>query len=222
VISGVPTLAGNFQITVTVSNVAGIASAILELQVFDTSSSVTREIWLNAPGTAIKDIPLHLASSEMSSLGNLEGISNYGDNYGERVRGYLVAPITGNYYFWISANSAAELWISNDQEPANKVRRAFVAEPKITTPRQWELQPRQKSAWLALEAGRLLHRSSPQRRQGFKRPLVRWLAAGFNRNEHLSRGRSPRLRACAFCRHTADTNPRHFVLRKHGGAVRRD
>jgi len=154
VLSGVPSLAGVFDVGIAVTNAVGVGEAVLRLEVFDTGSSVTREIWTNAPGTTVADIPLHLPASQTNSLGNLEGITNFGDNYGERVRGYLVAPVTGNYYFWISANSAAELWISNDKEPANKVKRAVVSAPKVTTPRQWSLQPNQKSAWLALEAGK--------------------------------------------------------------------
>jgi hypothetical protein len=82
----------------------------------------------------------------------LEGIANFGDNYGERIRGYLTAPVAGNYYFWISANNSAELWISNDEEPVNKVRRAYITKG-TTTPHLWNLQPSQRSPWLALKAG---------------------------------------------------------------------
>jgi uncharacterized protein (DUF1800 family) len=154
VLSGIPTLAGGFDISVTVSNAIGNAESLLHLDVINTGSSVSREIWTNAPGLGVTNIPLQLAASLSNTLGNLEGITNYGDNYGERVRGYLTAPTTGNYYFWIAANNAAELWISNDDEPANRVRRAYVINPRITTPRQWTLQPSQRSGWLALEAGK--------------------------------------------------------------------
>jgi hypothetical protein len=165
ILDGVPSLAGVFDVSIAVTNAVGVGEAVLRLEIFDTGSSVTREIWSNVLGTSVTNIPLHLPASQTNSLGNLEGITNFGDNYGERIRGYLVAPVTGNYYFWIAANSSAELWISNDKEPANKVRRAFVAYPKVTTPRQWTVQPNQKSAWLALEAGRryyieILHKAS--------------------------------------------------------------
>ena len=59
-------------------------------------------------------------------LGTLEGITDYGDNYGERIRGYFTAPATGNYYFWIAGSDSAQLWISDDGEPVNKVLRAWV------------------------------------------------------------------------------------------------
>jgi uncharacterized protein (DUF1800 family) len=150
VIAGVPTLAGTFLIGLSVSNSVGIGSALLDLRVIDTGSAVTREIWANVPGTSITNIPLHLPASSTNNLGNLEGLANFGDNYGERIRGYLVPPVTGNYYFWLAASSTAELWISNDEESANKVRRIVVSKP--TLPRQWNI-PTQRSGWLSLKAG---------------------------------------------------------------------
>src|SRR5262249_46335543 len=63
--------------------------------------------------------------------------------------------------FWVAGSDSAELWISNDHEPVNKVRRAFVSPtagplpPPIlgTGPRQWSAQLNQRSPWLALTAG---------------------------------------------------------------------
>ena len=149
-LSGTPTLAGNFQILVTSSNSLGTGSAVLNLQVFDTGNSVVREIWSNAPGSNISDIPLTIPASTTNILGTLEGITNYGVNYGERIRGFLTAPATANYYFWIAGNDSAELWLSNDAEPANKVKRAYTTG---TQSHQWNLQPNQKSGWLTLGAG---------------------------------------------------------------------
>jgi hypothetical protein len=152
VLSGIPTLGGGFDIGLSVTNGIGVADAVLHLDVIDTGSSITREIWTNVPGTSVTNIPLQLAASITNTLGTLEGTTNFGDNYAERIRGYLTAPVTGNYYFWIAANNSAELWISNDGEPANKVRRAVVTKP--TTPRQWNLQTNQRSGWLSLVAGK--------------------------------------------------------------------
>ncbi len=151
VISGIPNLAGNYDVSLTVSNALGTNGADLQLQVIDTGSSVTREVWLGVAGTSVTNIPTGLPATVTNSLGTLEGIQDFGDNYGERIRGYLTAPVTGNYYFWIAANSSAELWISNDGEPANKIRRAVVTKP--TLPHQWNLNRNQRSAWLTLQAG---------------------------------------------------------------------
>lgn len=152
VITGTPTLAGDFQVALTATNAIGIGSSILDLQVFDTGSSVVREVWTGVSGVNVSDIPTGTPATATNTLGTLEGVTDYGDNYGERIRGYLTAPVTGNYYFWIAASNAAELWISDDSEPANKVRRCSVTNTG-TGPRQWTNQPSQKSPWLALVAG---------------------------------------------------------------------
>ncbi len=161
VLSGTPTLAGNFAVVLTASNAVGVGASALTVSIFDTGSSVVREVWTNAPGINVADIPTGTTANSSAALGTLEGITDYGDDYGERIRGYLTAPATGNYYFWIAGSDSSELWISNDSEPANKVRRAYVsplanpAPPPAngSAPRQWNLQPNQKSGWLALVAG---------------------------------------------------------------------
>jgi len=164
IISGIPNLAGDFQVSLTASNAVGVSASVVDLQVIDTGSSVTREIWTGVAGSNVSDIPLGIPANVTNTLGTLEGITDYGDNYGERIRGYLTAPVTGNYYFWIAARDSAELWISNDGEPANKVRRAFVSPPG-TISRQWNAQTNQQSGWLSLVAGQryyveILHKSS--------------------------------------------------------------
>ena len=152
VITGIPNVAGMFVIGINVSNIAGIGASQLNLRVIDTGSSISREVWTGVTGTSITNIPLDSPPSSSNVLGSLEGITSFGDNYGERIRGFITAPVTGNYYFWISANNSAELWISNDGEPVNKVRRAYITKG-TTTPHVWNLQPSQRSAWLALKAG---------------------------------------------------------------------
>lgn len=160
-ISGVPSLAGEYQVLLSATNNGGLAASVLDLQVIDTGSAVSREVWLNVPGTNVADIPVSTPPTSVTALGTLDGITDFGDNYAERIRGYLTAPVTGNYYFWIAGSDSAELWISNDNEPANKVRRASVsASPNPVPPpvngtavHQWNLQPTQRSPWLTLVAG---------------------------------------------------------------------
>ncbi len=153
-ISGVPNLAGDYQVSLTASNSLGLGASVVLIQILNTGSSVVREIWTGVPGTNVADIPVNSPATLTNTLGTLEGITDYGDNYGERVRGYLTAPATGNYFFWLAASDSAELWISNDSEPVNKVRRAWVNPTNGgTAARQWTNQASQKSGWLALVAG---------------------------------------------------------------------
>ncbi|MGJ8634238.1 MAG: galactose-binding domain-containing protein [Luteolibacter sp.] len=45
---------------------------------------------------------------------------------GARIRGYLVAPETGNYTFWVSGSTGAELWLSKDDTKYDKQRLAIL------------------------------------------------------------------------------------------------
>ncbi|HWY30184.1 MAG TPA: PA14 domain-containing protein, partial [Candidatus Acidoferrum sp.] len=161
VISGIPTLAGKFQILLTASNLIGAGASVLNLTVFNTGSTVVQEIWTNVPGVNVSDIPTGSPANLTNVLGSLEGVTGYGQNYGERIRGYFTAPVTGNYYFWIAGSDSAQLWISDDNNSVNQLLRAWVTPTNNpaapgqngTNPRQWSLQSNQQSGWLALTAG---------------------------------------------------------------------
>jgi uncharacterized protein (DUF1800 family) len=154
VINGTPTLAGNYQVLLTATNAAGLGASLVDIQVIDTGSSVVREVWTNVPGATLADIPTGTPADFTNTLGWLEGITNFGINYGERVRGYFTAPVTGNFYFWISGSDSAQLSISDDGEPVNILKRASVSPVNGGAGyRQWNAQTNQQTRWLALVAG---------------------------------------------------------------------
>ena len=161
VISGIPTLVGSFSVTLTASNLVGEGASVLNIEVLNTGSSVVQEIWTNVPGTNVTDIPLDTPANITNVLGTLQGVTNYGDNYGERIRGYFTPPVTGNYYFWIAGSDSAQLWISDDNNQVNEVLRAWVTPTNNptapgqngTSPGQFNLQSSQQSGWLSLTAG---------------------------------------------------------------------
>src|ERR1700722_10702844 len=161
VIAGVPTLAGNFQTTLTASNLVGVGASVVNILVMNPGSSIVQEIWTNVPGTNVADIPTGMPADLTNVLSTLAGTVNYGDNYGERIRGYFTAPVAGNYYFWIAGSDSAQLWISDDNQQVNRVLRSWVTptnNPTLpgengTGPQQWNVQASQQSPWLALAAG---------------------------------------------------------------------
>ena len=109
---------GYYQLTVTAANAAGSDSELVVLYVTTTGGSATREVWNGVSGNGLAAIPLHTAPSSSGTVSTLESPDNYGDNYGERLRGYLTAPATGLYTFFLTSDESAELWISSSEEPA--------------------------------------------------------------------------------------------------------
>ncbi len=167
-IGGTPSVAGEYQVTVQATNIAGTGSAALSILVLNTGNSITREIWIGLAGPNVSDLQTHIAlntppSSTDNALTSLEDNSTQsgtGSSTGERLRGYITVPRSGNYYFYLAANgdtgatgNVAELWISNNKEPVNKVRRCLTTGPTGSTTRNFLAQSAQKSGWLSLVAG---------------------------------------------------------------------
>ncbi|QHT70456.1 T9SS type A sorting domain-containing protein [Rhodocytophaga rosea] len=116
------------------------------------TGSILREKWLNVTGYSVGAIPVNTASSASAQLTSFETTSNQGDNYGERIRGYLCAPYSGSYTFYLSGDDQCELYLSSDEDPAKKVKIASVA--TYSGNKEWNKFPSQKSASLSLVAGK--------------------------------------------------------------------
>ena len=98
------------------------------------------------------------------TLPSFEAPVNWADNYGTRLRGYLTPPTTGSYTFWIASDDNSELWLSTNDNPANKVRIASV--PEWTAWRQWNKLASQKSAAITLTAGQRYYVEALQKEDG--------------------------------------------------------
>ncbi|MGN6386420.1 MAG: lamin tail domain-containing protein, partial [Verrucomicrobiota bacterium] len=90
--------------------------------------------------------------SIVGTIPNFEAPANFGDQYGQRVRGYLLAPQTGNYTFWIASDDQSQLFISGDEQSTllTKIAEVFGA----TGAGDYEREPNQRSAPIRLEAGK--------------------------------------------------------------------
>jgi len=119
----------------------------------------TLETWTGIGGNYISN--LMTATNNLSTPPNssvrlgsiLEGPTNNADNYGQRIKGWLVAPETGLYTFWIASDDEGQLYLSPDEDPANKVQIANV--PGWSSSREWTKFPAdQQSAQISLIAGR--------------------------------------------------------------------
>ena len=81
----------------------------------------------------------------------LEAPTNQGENYGSRMSGWLVPPVTAEYVFWIASDDNGEFWLSSNDDPANKV--LVCRQPDWARPRQWDKYQEQKSGFVPLVAG---------------------------------------------------------------------
>jgi hypothetical protein len=118
----------------------------------------TLDTWTGIGGTSIADLMSgtnNLANTPNKSvhlMDLLEGPTNTGDNYGSRTKGWLRPPVSGDYKFWIASNDNGELWLSSDDNPANKAIACQVS--GATWPRDWTATPEQESKPISLVAGR--------------------------------------------------------------------
>lgn len=115
-----------------------------------------REVWNDIPGNNISDLTSHPSYPASPSLRTrladvIEAPAGIGENYGQRLRGILIPPATGQYRFWISSDDASELRLSTNEDPANLALIARV--DGWTNPREWTVSPTQQSALIPLVAG---------------------------------------------------------------------
>jgi len=82
---------------------------------------------------------------------SFEAPTDIADNYGTRMRGYLLVPTTATYYFWIASDDSSQLYLSTDNTAANK--QAIANVNGYTSSRQWNKYSSQQSVGITLQGG---------------------------------------------------------------------
>ncbi|MDL0429697.1 PA14 domain-containing protein [Marinobacter sp. TBZ242] len=61
--------------------------------------------------------------SEITELNQLENLQNRANNYGTLIRGYIEAPQTGEYTFYVAGDDETQFWLSESENPdlANQI-----------------------------------------------------------------------------------------------------
>lgn len=156
--------------------------------------TILRELWIGISGTSVTDLTSNpdypdspFSSDELTSL---EGSTNWMDEYGTRIRGYLYPPTTGSYTFWIAGNDNCQLWLSTDGTTANASLIANV--PDWTNSREWNKYSSQQSLPVTLTAGQkyyieVLHKEDT----GNDNFAVAWQGPGIAQNVIPGRYLSP-------------------------------
>ena len=142
--NGSPTLSGTGTITINV-----VDANVINLP------GVAQEFWNDIGGnnvSALTSDPRYPSSpSGTRPLPSFDTGSDYADNYGSRIRGYVVPPTSGSYVFYVTGDDETQLRLSTDANPANA---AQIANVGSATPRNnWTTFPSQSSPARTLVAG---------------------------------------------------------------------
>ena len=144
------------------------AVQLAELGFIEPTGTILREYWTGIAGTAVSDLTSNAnypsTPTARDYLFSFEAPTDWADSYGTRVRGYLTAPSSGTYVFWIASDDNSELWLSTNADPANKTKIAYV--PGWTNSRQWSNYAEQKSVAINLVAGQKYYVEALQKEGG--------------------------------------------------------
>ncbi len=92
------------------------------------SGTVLREQWNNLLGNTLNGLDLNdLIPNSSTQINEISQISNLGNNYASRIRGYVCPPLSGNYTFYIAGDDDCELWLSTDNSTNNKRKIASIS-----------------------------------------------------------------------------------------------
>ena len=133
----------------------------------DGDGEIMREWWNSIAGTTVASLTSSPAfpdsPSGQETHSQFEAPSDWSDNYGTRMRGYLHPAVTGPHRFWIASDDGGELWLSTDDQPANASLIASV--PGWSGEREWDKFPAQQSANIFLERDKRYYIEALQKEQ---------------------------------------------------------
>ena len=141
-------------------------------------NGLMREVYNGIPGSGIGDLINHPKYPDNPDERHLittffEAPSDVGNHYGQRLRGFIEAPASGDYVFWISSDDNGRLYLSSDEDPQNIIEIAGV--PGWTNPREWGKYPEQQSSPVTLEEGKRYYiMALMKENEGGDNLAVRW------------------------------------------------
>ncbi|MGJ8633254.1 MAG: discoidin domain-containing protein [Luteolibacter sp.] len=113
------------------------------------------EKWNGIAGSGLEDLTGSAAfkdlAHEATFLTSAETAVDVDENYGRRLRGSLIAPVTGSYTFYIASDDSSELWLGKSESKFTRYRVASVS--GVTAYQEWTKYSSQKSSLIQLVAG---------------------------------------------------------------------
>lgn len=117
------------------------SARVLEPTYAASEQGLVREVWKNIGGTGLSSLTGNARypnspDSRGMVTGSFEAPANVADNYGQRIHGYLLAPESGYYIFWIASDDFGALYLNTGGISGNPTLIAQV--PGYTGSRQWD------------------------------------------------------------------------------------
>lgn len=134
-----------------------VSSLCLTAVVVPSKAGVLLDYYYDSiTGNAVSNLtsaPAYPASPDNYDVlsGGLASSLNVADDYGRLIRGYIEAPETGQYMFWITSDDDSELWLSPSIDPAAKVK--IASNIGALGVHNYFAKPAQQSALISLTQG---------------------------------------------------------------------
>lgn len=157
-----PNTGGTYVVTFSATDLAGNTAQValtVNVEAFQMGS-LTRSMWLGIGGKPVSSLTGNAAYPQSpTSVGAIPSFESApaGDNYGQRIQGYLHPTTSGLYTFWIASDDASQLLLSTDSSPANARLIAEVPGSNYTNLREWTKYAQQTSAAIQLTAGQVYY-----------------------------------------------------------------
>ncbi|MCW1925827.1 DUF6288 domain-containing protein [Luteolibacter arcticus] len=149
--------AGDYDCVFT-TTLGTLTSTAAQVTVTDTGALVSgglwREVYTGIGGSAVTDLtsqakfPFNADSS--GPITSAATTADYGEDYGQRITGWIKPTVTGNYRFYLTSDDNSELWLGTSEQAATKSRIHQLS--GYTDPKGWS--QRSPSAYIALQAGK--------------------------------------------------------------------
>lgn len=156
---------GDHQVVLTVTDADGLTGQVVRVisvlshftpQCLGAAGTVLREQWSGVSGTSLLDLfnnPNYPNTPTSSgTMTSLASTVNAADNYGARIRGYIIPPTTGNYTFTVTGDDNVVVYLGLNSEPAYK--RVICSAPAATGVSEFTRFADQVSIPISLQAGK--------------------------------------------------------------------
>jgi PKD repeat protein/glucose/arabinose dehydrogenase len=155
---------GDYYITLTVTDDDGLTGQAFRVitvialdppQCVGATGSITREYFANVNGVSVNDLlnsPNYPNNpTTVNYPTSFQGPVNAANNYGTRMRGYIVAPQTGNYVFTATSDDGSVVYLSPNSDP--QFKQIICNVPGWTETNEFTKYAQQTSAPIYLVAG---------------------------------------------------------------------